>query len=386
MTVILCLDPELEARVISVLASTRDDALVVRRCADVVEVVAAAKARLARLAIIGTDRDGLDVSLLAELQSYIGLALVPTADSRIDDGAVATLRSHGVVEMLEPQPQELAARIRSANAAAIVDGGATNKARGGSVVCVWGPRGSHGRTTLVRDLAALTDDALVVDADAYAPSLAQFMDLEETSALIAATRTIERGRDLDLDALVDRPRPEFGKIRVLQGMNDAQRWREVSRWAADRLWDACRGAARVSIVDVSGGLDSQADRVDHGALTRSALTHADVIIHVASATPAGLRRLIEHIDLVDRQEARHVVAMTGVRSTSIGSDPLGQIAALFREVKMDDLDWFPIRDDRDRLDAVLLKGVSMPHAFPNCQYTKDVAKLWKSLGGDKLGT
>lgn len=386
MTVILCLDPELEARVISVLASTRDDALVVRRCADVVEVVAAAKARLARLAIIGTDRDGLDVSLLAELQSYIGLALVPTADSRIDDGAVATLRSHGVVEMLEPQPQELAARIRSANAAAIVDGGATNKVRGSSVVCVWGPRGSHGRTTLVRDLAALTDDPLVVDADAYAPSLAQFMDLEETSALIAATRTIERGRDLDLDALVDRPRPEFGKIRVLQGMNDAQRWREVSRWAADRLWDACRGAARVSIVDVSGGLDSQADRVDRGALTRSALTHADVIIHVASATPAGLRRLIEHIDLVDRQEARHVVAMTGVRSTSIGSDPLGQIAALFREVKMDDLDWFPIRDDRDRLDAVLLKGVSMPHAFPNCQYTKDVAKLWKSLGGDKLGT
>lgn len=387
MSVLLCLEADLEARVIEDLASTRDEHLVVRRCADLVEVVAAARARVGRLAIVGMDREGLSISLLEELRGYVAIGLVAgeTETGTLNPEAVNGLRERDKIEVLDADHRSIAQRIRQADDPQVAHpSGLRREGNESRVVAFWGPRGSHGRTTLVRDVAASVDSALVVDADAFAPSVAQFLDVDETSAIIAAARLIERGRPLQVDQIADRPARPFGNVRVIQGMNEAKRWREVSRSAADRLWDACRREP-LTLIDLSGGLDPYPERVDRSALTRSALEHADAIVHVSSATPTGLRRLIEHLDLVDLEDGKdHVVAVTGVRSTSLGSGPVTQIDALLREVGMGDLTWIAVRDDRDRLDSVLLNASSMPAAFPKCQYTKDARKLGGCVVGDKL--
>lgn len=394
MTVLLCLPTDLESEVVEDLSRTDETHLVQRRCADLTEVIAAARAHLAQTAIISGDIDTLDATLVAELAQTV--AVVVVAGSR----SAAEIRRLGDVEVLSAHAHEISARIRRDKP---IRRRRQRPHSQGKMVVVWGPRGSHGRSMLVRDLGAVaaaqvksagsasveptgtSEGVLVVDADTHSPSLAQVYGVEESSAIIAVARQLDQGRDGTeaLHKVVTRPVGKCGKIELLVGLNTGERWKEISAPVADRLWTPIRTFAPLSIVDVSGGLEQRVERQDRYAVTRSALGAADVVLHVAAATPVGMRRLIEHVDVgVDiARQARHIAVLTGMRASAVGVGVDSQVDSVLGDLR------FPfakVSDDRRRLDAVLLSASAMPVVYSRSAYSKDVTSLW-TLISDSLG-
>ncbi|WP_216388466.1 hypothetical protein [Arcanobacterium phocae] len=382
MSVLLCLPSELDSAVLAQLSETRQTHLIARRCADLVEVVAGARARVAQMAIISEDLDGLDMTAIAELRQYVAVAIVagssPTCDS-------AVRRYLSDVDILSPLPHEIANHIRKSKGlgapSVINDDVFTSRAQTakGALTVFWGPVGSNGRSTLVRDCSVFLSErrrVLACDGDSFSPSLAQLFDVDESSGLIGVARMIDQGRKVDIEGMLSSLSPSFGNVSLLAGMNTGQRWREISRFVADRLWPALCAEYDAVVVDSSGGLDDKAERLDRWGLTRSLVDQADIRLHVAVATPIGLRRLIEHWDALAEDRVEHeAVVLTSLRSTALGLRPLFQAQNVLREVGIGDIPIFGIRDDRNKLDKVLIQGSSMPVSFPKSGYSRDVARV-----------
>ncbi|QRV02470.1 hypothetical protein JTE88_01555 [Arcanobacterium phocisimile] len=391
MSVLLCLPTQIDSAVIEMLAESGETHLIARRCADLAEVLAGARARIATLAVISEDADFLDLTLISELRQYVGVAIVarPCAES----GRSATsstyssrdLRAFGNVEILSPLPIEIVARIRAVQTIAefsphqLHNGNTSKENNEGSLVAVWGPEGSHGRSTLIRDCAVLMaqkDQVRVVDGDVRSPSLAQFFDVEESSGIIGVARMIDQGKKPDIDAIFSELSAEFCGVELLAGMNTGQRWREISRPVADRIWPVACADCALTMVDLAGGLDEHGERIDRWALSRSALERADIVIHVASATPIGLRRLIEHWDSSREQGFAHeAIVLTGVRSTALGVSPMFHARDVLHTVGITDIPIFGVREERGRLDRVLLSGTATTRAYPKSGYSRDLERV-----------
>ncbi|WP_216379147.1 hypothetical protein [Arcanobacterium phocae] len=382
MSVLLCLPSELDSAVLAQLAETSQTHLIARRCADLVEVLAGARARVAQMAIVSEDLDGLDMTAIAELRQYVAVALVAGSRSSCDSDARRYLSN---VDVLSPLPHEIANRIRETKGLgkpSVVSDDvfvSSRQSSHGVLTVFWGPAGSHGRSALVRDCSVLLSErhrVLACDGDNFSPSLAQLFDVEESSGLIGVARMIDQGRKVDIDGMLSALSPMFGNVSLLAGMNTGQRWREISRFVADRLWSVLCAEFECVVVDSAGGLDDRAERLDRWSLTRSVVDQADIRLHVATATPIGLRRLIEHWDALSEAHVEHeAVVLTSLRSTALGPRPLFQAQNVLREVGIGDIPIFGIRDDRNRLDKVLIQGSSMPVSFPKSGYSRDVARV-----------
>ncbi|QJC21327.1 hypothetical protein [Arcanobacterium buesumense] len=386
MSVLLCLSSELDSAVLAHLAETGEAHLIVRRCADMVEVLAGARARIGTLAIISEDMEYLDVTTVSQLRQYVGVAVV--ASTHPHGNIIDDIRSLGDVEVLAPQAHEIAERIRSAKlveSPRSFDGdylAEQKRATAGKLVAFWGPEGSHGRSSLVRDCSVVLaghSQLLVVDGDTVSPSLAQFFDVAESSGLIGLARMIDQGRNIDCDVMLSSVPKIFGSVKLLAGMNTGQRWREISRPVADRIWPLVTNTYGNVVVDIAGGLDQRIERMDRWALTRSVVANADIMLHIACATPIGLRRLIEHWDaLADQHQESHgneAIVLTALRSSALGPQPLSQAREVLAAVGIKDVPVFGIRDERSRLDRALIGGQAMPVMFPKSGYSRDIARV-----------
>ncbi|WP_298747792.1 AAA family ATPase [uncultured Serinicoccus sp.] len=125
----------------------------------------------------------------------------------------------------------------------------------GEVVVVWGPHGSTGRTTvavnLAAELASATTQVLLVDADTYGAGVAQALAvLDESPGVAAAARAADQGT-LDADHLVRlAPRVRPGLL-VLTGLPRADRWTELRESALADILQQARSVARWVVVDVA---------------------------------------------------------------------------------------------------------------------------------------
>ncbi|RPF25839.1 AAA family ATPase [Georgenia muralis] len=328
---------------------------VVRRCADVPEVLAAAVAGLGELAVLAADLPGVDrpavtglraagvdcilVAAPEELERCAALGateVVTSTDALVAAVLDRTVRGrgsggapdgHGTGDAPSAAPpgggtvHATGARARERpdpepDGAVGTEVGTPGRASPppvdsplavpdvrppGRLVAVWGPPGAPGRTTvavsLAAELALLGRSALLVDADTEAPSVTQTLGLlDDSSAVAAVARHASHGR-LDAPTLLSLcPRVEPG-MRVLTGLTRADRWRELPAAALDVLWEVAREIADVTVVDLGPGLDEAAGADQtygprrHQAAT-SALGAADVVVVVGSGEPVGMRRLV----------------------------------------------------------------------------------------------
>ncbi|MDP9806703.1 MinD-like ATPase involved in chromosome partitioning or flagellar assembly [Trueperella bonasi] len=364
--ILLCLPDHLDDALLRELAELGEEDLVARRCADLAEVLAGVDAGLARSVLLSGDEPGLDLSVTAALHGQgVRVGVVPHGRP------ISDLRALGVEVVSEG---ELLAFVRNSSRIEEIPA----KLERGRIIAVWGPGGSVGRTALVRDLAALAQDVLVVDADTHRPSLTQLYGLEETSAIVALARHIERGKnpdDLVDSLLVDIP-GKSGAGRLLAGLNTGERWRELPRVVVDRMWEALASQAQTVLVDLSGGMDLRPERVDRYAATRSALEAADVVLHVGKGTPVGLRRFLEHIDAVGPDASGDHVGVVITSRRALGMDGGAKVRELLADVP---IRCEIVRGDRDRLDECELMVKAMPASFPRSKYSRDVSALWDSL-------
>lgn len=253
-----------------------------------------------------------------------------------------------------------------------------------------GTTGCPGRTTvavnLAGELAAGGVQALLVDADTYAASVAAHLALlDEAPGVAAATRLADAGR-LDRRSLASVAPLVLPGLRVLTGLPRADRWPELRDEALTQVLQVARSLAAVTVVDVASPLEEDEDlsydtrAPRRNAATLAVLRTADRILTVAAADPVGLQRLVRGLaELAAIGKSDSEVVVTKVRSSAVGSDPQAVVA--------DSLDRFAgvtptafIPDDRTALDGALLRGRILRECAPSSAARLAIADLATRFG------
>ncbi|PFG20322.1 AAA family ATPase [Serinibacter salmoneus] len=429
------------------------DLQVVRRCADLAELLAAAAAGLGSAAVLGLGR-GVDRNRIADLRRE-GVAVVLVA-ARADAARATSLGADAVLVEAEGLDQDVvravravlqaraseghavseggrdpreevraepdltvegAAPVRPREAAVALEGGAVSGVgAGGRVIVVWSAPGSPGRSTVAWNLAAecasllsaqvaerpsvperrgtatapdpeTAPDAAVgavalVDADTFAPSLAQAAALVEDSSAIAALCRAAAQGVLDPSTIRRRRARLPEGVDLFSGLTRADRWREVGGESFGEVIEALRARYRVTVIDVAAGLEQPGLRgVDRWQATRAALGRADDIVVLVAADPIGVRRGVHA--LADLHETgapgtRHVV-VSKVRQSSAGRAPGEAVAgALRRFAHVEPAAEIPLGS---QVDEALLRGIPLLSVAPRGAVRLAVRGLAASLLG-----
>ena len=215
-----------EARLVVDLDRSDHPVTVVRRCVDIVDLLAVALSGQARAALIAASLRRLDADAVDRLvaASVAPVAVVPRNDTAVEDRVRALGIAHVVpddadaavvasviseaVAVADAAAQGWRATRgfgdpRAATSAPIPPGGSPvadhPQAQRGSVLAVWGPTGAPGRTTvaatLADELARLGSASLLVDADVYGGVVAAMLGLlDESPGFAAACRQAAASR------------------------------------------------------------------------------------------------------------------------------------------------------------------------------------------------
>ncbi|MCL3862658.1 hypothetical protein [Actinotalea sp. K2] len=352
-----------EATIVTSLGEPPGRFEVVRRCADLAELLAAAAAGLGTVAVVSADLPALDREAVNHLHGS-GCWVVALADPRapwqaerlralgadrvIDDarpeqtvaavvtGLLDEVDRTGAVpgrRVAEPGSGGAARRAPDSSSSgthgpeagegialevppdARQGATSTDAAPGGdapsTVIAVWGPTGGPGRTTIAVNLAAeltalVGAGVLLVDADTYGGTVAQQLGLlDEAPGLAAAARLAATGT-LDERGLAALTPVLQDGTRVLTGISRAERWPELPASSLEIVWQVARRLATWTVIDC--GFNLEQDEVlsydtrapRRNAATLSALSEADVVVVVGSGDPIGLQRLVRALrDLQD---------------------------------------------------------------------------------------
>ena len=354
---------------------------VVRRCAELSELIAACQSGIARAAILADDAGDVTAALVDRLAAS-GVALLVLADqeaakARLDAlkiahaprGSTADVLSGLITEAVhqmhgQDTPTLLAdparalgtgtaqrerfagdplARMDAAGYGAASedspgegDGGRAN----GTVTAVWGPAGAPGRTTVAVNLAAEAAAAgktvLLIDADTYGSSVAASLGLLDESAGVAqACRLADQGL-LDQASLL---RSALGvslkgrRLLVLTGITRSDRWIELRPTALGVVLEQARHIADLTVIDCGFSLeadeelsfDTMAPR-RNGATLR-ALELADTVYAIGAADSVGVPRLVRALAELAAAVpgAAPKVVLNKVRASAVGRSPERQL-------------------------------------------------------------
>jgi MinD-like ATPase involved in chromosome partitioning or flagellar assembly len=414
-SVLTAVTHRLEASFVEVLARACDVTLV-RRCADVAELLSAGAAGVARVAVVSPDLRGLDRDALRHLAGHgVRVAGLVAPD---DEEGERRLRQLGVATIVRPgddpaavvralvalagsstsslppgpldgspgeaSPGRDPARDVDAPDPAVVDASVQTP-----VTVVWGPTGAPGRTTvavtLAAQLAAAGVRTMLVDLDTWGASVAQVLGLvDEAPGVAAAARASEQGT-LDVPGLARLAPEVVPGLRVLTGLPRADRWPELRSAAVDDVLRLATGVVEHVVVDAGFAVeddeelsyDTAAPR--RNAATLTALEAADHLVVVGAADPVGLQRLVRAVqDVAVLPSPPPTVVVTKVRASVAGRRPERAIAGVLgRFAGMDAVRFLPWSPDE--CDAALLAGRSLVEVAPRADLTVAVAELAAAL-------
>ncbi|MDN4478290.1 hypothetical protein QQX10_13025 [Demequina sp. SYSU T00039] len=349
---------------------------VVRRCADLAEAVAVARAGLGDVLVVSPqprlDRDALRAVADAGVGA-VGVAAGP------DD--LATLAGLGVpvagTDLVEAvRVAAIGARqpVQEEPARAEVPAGA---AGAGVVITVGGTGGAPGRTTVAvnvaAELAAGGHEVLLVDLDTVGAAVATVLGVQDESAGIAA---LAHGsvRGSDPSSLLERHALAVGpRLRVVTGLAHASRWAELSDAALEPLWPVLRASADVVVLDTAARVGGERDTAAAGAVLA-----ADAVVMVGSAEPPQLARLVAAVpDLA----AGAAVVVNRVRASVAGPNPADAIASVMaRHTSLDEL--WPLPWDGPACDDALRDARTLAQAAPRSPLRRSIESLAHAVLAD----
>jgi len=405
---------------------------VVRRCADLAELLGAVAAGIGRVAVVSADLRGLDGAAIREL---VDRGVLVLGVHRPGDEAGERMLRRWAVAVVVPadvdqptldaaltelvstadEPRLPSAREPRVDAAAATDGGPGERPSGphgtaaevdgeaptpagaperGKVVVVWGPVGSPGRTTVAvnvaAELAEVDTPVMLVDLDTYGASVAQVLAvLDEAPGVAAAARAADQGT-LARAALL-RLAPEVAPgLRVLTGLPRPDRWPELREHAVQDVLAECADLVPLTVVDIGFCLeadeelsfDTTAPRRNGAAL--AALEAADEVVVVGSADPVALQRLVRGLDqLAEVTDVPTTVTVNRVRAGAVGKDPGRRVReALRRFAGVEDV--VLVTEDRASIDAAVLEGRTLREARPGSPARTGLRELAARVGGHPL--
>ena len=383
---------------------------VVRRCAELPELLAACQSGLARAAVVAQGSEQLTASLVDRLGA-VGVAVIALTDNPDE---ASRLRKIGVACALTAvESAELSDRIAEAvellaapgpwpaSRSSLADTGIALKttpaqppaaeAPGeGRIIAVWGPAGAPGRTILAAniagELAADGKRVMLVDADSYGASIAAVLGLmDESAGLAQACRLADQGM-LDaaaLDRIAAPVATTAGTFKVLTGITRADRWTELRAPALALVLERARQNADAVVVDTGFCLeadeelsfDTMAPR--RNAATLRPLELADTVFAVGAADPVGVPRLVRALAELEAAvpQASPTVVMNKVRASSVGRGPERQLReAWVRFGPAAGIDSF-LPYDAAAADAALLAGSLLLEAAPESPLRRSIREL-----------
>jgi len=359
-----------ESRAVQVLDG-RPGIVVLKRCVDVDDLLAAATAGQAGVAVVALDAPGLDLAATDHLRRH-GVRPVAVVPGGAPADAARLRASRIGVHLLvdEADLDSLPEAVSAAEAdppavpspAVPPAASPAVPAAGGRVIAVWGPGGAPGRTTLATGLAAELARrrlrTVLVDADPYGGAVAQQLGvLDEVSGLLAAARLASSGELVERFATVQRGID--GHLSVITGLPRPDRWTEVRAGALEHTLETAREHGQV-VVDTGFSLEEDpasdyGSRPGRNQMTLAALETADEVVVVGNADPVGLSRLAR--GLVDLREATGgapVRVVVNRMRPSLGwseKDVAGMVAGFAR---ISGLHFLP--EDRATVDRALVAG------------------------------
>jgi MinD-like ATPase involved in chromosome partitioning or flagellar assembly len=352
------------------LLAERQGIVVLKRCVDLDDLLAAASAGQADVAVLGVDTHGLDQAAVDLLRKHSvrPVAVVPHGVGLDAARLRATrigIRSTVSESELTSLPDAVLADEAPSETVVPGDGqdeAVPEPARGGRVLAVWGPAGAPGRTTLAAGIAAELARrgcrTALVDADPYGGAIAQQLGiLDEVSGLLAAARLTAGGMLPERFGSVQRTiGPHLG---VVTGLPRADRWVEVRSGVVEHLLDVGRDHGHV-VVDTGFCLEHDpasdfGSRPGRNQMTLGAIDVADEVVVVGNADPVGLSRLarglVELRDLTGGAPVRVVVNRMRPTLGWSDKDIAGMVEGFTR---LTGLHFLP--DDRAAVDRALVAG------------------------------
>ncbi|MEV8181636.1 chromosome partitioning protein [Specibacter sp. NPDC078692] len=259
-----------------------------------------------------------------------------------------------------------------------------------TLVAVWGPIGSPGRTTVAINLAAEQAatgmSVMVIDADSYGASIAAALGLLEESASFAqACRAADQGSlsAAQFAAITTKVVFSGGSFSLLTGLTRADRWPELRAAAVARVLQRARESAQLVVVDCGFSLENDEElsydtiAPRRNAATLAVLAEADIIYAVGSGDPVGIPRLIRGMN--ELQEAfpvtRVEVVVNKVRRKAAGRAPEKALAQAWERFGPS----LPIRHflpwDPDLCDRALLEGRLLLEIAPDAPLRKAIREI-----------
>ena len=340
--------------------------VVLKRCVDVNDLLAAAALGQADVAVLALDAHGFDAAAVDHLRRHqvrpIAVSPDPDADLARSRAARIGVQSLVAERSLETLPGVVLDQAEREPTSEIdAEEAASGSEEHGRVIAVWGPAGAPGRTTialgLAAELASRGAPTLLVDADPYAGSVAQHLGvMDEVSGLLAAARLSAAG---DLERRFDTVQRDVGGgLRIMTGLPRPDRWLEVRTGSIEHLVEVGRTQGHV-VLDT--GFSVEQEPVELGSLpgrnsmTLGALAAADEIVVVGSADPVGLSRLaralVELREVTAGAPARVVVNRMRATLGWTERDIAGMVEGFTR---LRGLHFVP--DDRATVDRALVGG------------------------------
>lgn len=335
---------------------------VVARAATSAELIGLLDATTPQIVVAACDPSVLSSGVLAACDAR-GIRVVAMLADEVGRNHATVLGIHETVA--EPAGwAEIERLITGGRAPAAIAGGR------GTVIAVWGPAGSPGRSTLAMGIAAELASAghsvVLGDVDTHAASIAPSLGLlDEAPGFAAACRLVGSNSldHLELERIGQRYSSPHGSFWVLTGLGRPARWPELS---ADRVLGtiaACRSWVDYVVLDTGFSLENDEEISSdlfaprRNAATLAVLRDADIVVAVGAADPVGLSRFLRsHVDLVEIiTTPRLIVVANKVRAAAIGLNPSGQVQqTLARFGGIEDAVLVP--HDQPALDAALLSG------------------------------
>lgn len=397
---------------------------IVRRCVDVVDLLAVAASGQGRVALVAAslrrlDADAVDRLLVA---GVVPVAVVPRGDTAteqrvralgiehvVPDDIAATVAAGVLTEAVrEPAPREPTGGDSAWRTGRAFADPSTSMpvpmppgespappvapAQRGTVVAVWGPTGAPGRTTVATgiadELAALDVPAMLIDADVYGGTVAAALGLlDESPGLAAACRQASAQR-LDAAALAPLCWQLGPRLRVLTGLPLASRWPELRPPAVTAVLGAARGLAGFVVVDCGFCLETDEElsfdtlAPRRNGATLAVLDEADLVVVVGSADPIGMQRLVRGLaELREAEVSAPVwVVLNRVRPGAVPGNAEAELrAALDRFAGRAPSALLPA--DVAALDRALGAGRLLSEASPASPLRRALSELAAAIGG-----
>jgi MinD-like ATPase involved in chromosome partitioning or flagellar assembly len=379
------LDPEGEHRLIPAIAADGNE--LVARADGVRELLVA----LDRHAVAGVIASATRHQLSAEVVERcddLGVRLVAVAANDVDRRYAASLGLHEVVSG-EAEWGEIDRLLRGHASIGSADHA---QSRNGTVIAVWGPAGSPGRTTvaiqLAAELAAQGQRVALIDADTYGGTVAPALGLLDESPSFAAACRLAAHDGLtiaELERVGARYTSPRGAFWVLTGIGRAARWPEVGSDRVAKTLSVCRDWVDYVVVDTGFNLESDEEISSdlfaprRNGATIAALQQADQVVAVGSGDPIGLARFLRaYVELADTVELERVsVIINRVRASAIGVNPQHQVRQTLRRFGgLDDPVIVP--SDVTGVDAAVLAGKTLLDAAPRSPVRASLTRFVQS--------